>query len=155
MVLWEWRGCELAYDFWKAEVSLGVIISFSSSFLGYLCGLFFFFPLLQEYSSQANSLTRKVTLMMNVETCFSKHWAKTPAEIIFLHLCMAPSPTFFSQTNVTFQLVLSKNWNSYVRFLPHADKLQLDKVTGNRNRFCNQKSEKAYPLLFELCFLCA
>lgn len=117
--------------------------------------IFFFFSLLQEYSSQANSLTRKVTLMMNVETCFSKHWAKTPAEIIFLHLCMAPSPTFFSETNVTFQLVLSKNWNSYVRFLPHADKLQLDKVTGNRNRFCNQKSEKAYPLLFELCFLCA
>ena len=92
--------------------------------------------------------------MMNVETRFSKHCIKTPAEIIFLHLCMALSPTFFSETNVTFQMVLSKSRNSYVRFLPHADKLQPDKVTGNRNRFCNQKLEKAYPLLSELCFLC-
>lgn len=70
--------------------------------------------------------------MMNVEHRFSKHCTKTPAEIIFLHLCMAPAPTFLSETNVTFQSVLSKNRNSYVRFLPRADKLQLDKVTGNR-----------------------
>lgn len=104
VVLLEQVSCELAYGFWKAVVSLHVIITFSSSFF---LSLWIFF-LHQEYSPQANSLTRKVTLMMNVETHLLKHCTKTPAEIIFLHLYMAPSPTFFFETNVTFQLVLSK-----------------------------------------------
>lgn len=54
--------------------------------------IFFFFS--KSVRPEPILFTRKVTLMINVKTGFSNNSSKAPAEIIFLLLCIAPSPTF-------------------------------------------------------------